>query len=103
MTYSQFVVKKIKRAEKFGEGFSFGEISAAAQLDMAWHSLSGDARRQDVDAFEAKALKETGLDIADVLPRYRTSYFAHIWGSGYAAGYYAHARLHGDVPQHGGT
>jgi peptidyl-dipeptidase Dcp len=86
----QALVDKIKRAEKFGEGFSFGEILAAAQLDMAWHSLPGDAPRQDVDAFEAKALAATGLDIADVPPRYRTSYFAHIWGSGYAAGYYAY-------------
>jgi peptidyl-dipeptidase Dcp len=86
----QALVDKIKRAEKFGEGFSFGEILAAAQLDMAWHSLPGDAPRQDVDAFEAKALAATGLDVADVPPRYRTSYFAHIWGSGYAAGYYAY-------------
>ncbi len=86
----QALVDKIKRAEKFGEGFSFGEVLAAAQLDMAWHSLPGDAPRQDVDAFEAKALAATGLDIADVPPRYRTSYFAHIWGSGYAAGYYAY-------------
>ena len=86
----QALVDKIKRAEKFGEGFSFGELLAAAQLDMAWHSLPGDAPRQDVDAFEAKALAATGLDIADVPPRYRSSYFAHIWGSGYAAGYYAY-------------
>jgi peptidyl-dipeptidase Dcp len=86
----QALVDKIKRAEKFNAGFTFGELLAAAQLDMAWHSLPGDAPRQDVDAFEAKALGQTGLDIVDVPPRYRTSYFAHIWGSGYAAGYYAY-------------
>jgi peptidyl-dipeptidase Dcp len=86
----QTLVDKIKRAEKFNAGFTFGELLAAAQLDMAWHSLPGDAPRQDVDAFDAKALGQTGLDIVDVPPRYRTSYFAHIWGSGYAAGYYAY-------------
>jgi peptidyl-dipeptidase Dcp len=86
----QALVDKIKRADTFGQGFSFGELLAAAQLDMAWHSLPADAPKQDVDAFEAKALASTGLDIAEVPPRYRTSYFAHIWGSGYAAGYYAY-------------
>jgi peptidyl-dipeptidase Dcp len=86
----QSLVDKIKRADTFGQGFSFGELLAAAQLDMAWHSLPADAPKQDVDAFEVKALAATGLDVADVPPRYRTSYFAHIWGSGYAAGYYAY-------------
>jgi peptidyl-dipeptidase Dcp len=86
----QALVDKIKQAEKFGQGFSFGETLAAAQLDMAWHSLTADAAVQDVDAFETSALGSTGLDIADVPPRYRSSYFAHIWASGYAAGYYAY-------------
>jgi peptidyl-dipeptidase Dcp len=86
----QALVDKIKRADKFNQGFSFGELLAAAQLDMAWHSLDATAPQQDVDAFEAKALAATGLDVADVPPRYRTSYFAHIWGSGYSAGYYAY-------------
>lgn len=86
----QPLVDKIKRAETFNQGFSFGETLAAAQLDMAWHSVGKDAVPKDVDAFEAKALGETGLDVAHVPPRYRSSYFAHIWGSGYAAGYYAY-------------
>ena len=86
----QVLVDKIKKADTFGQGFSFGELLAAAQLDMAWHSQPAEAQRPDVDAFEAKALAETGLDVAHVPPRYRTSYFAHIWGSGYAAGYYAY-------------
>jgi len=86
----QALVDKIKRADTFGQGFSFGELLAAAQLDMAWHSLPADAPKQDVDAFEAKALAATGLDVTDIPPRYRSSYFAHIWGSGYAAGYYAY-------------
>ncbi|QBM75258.1 M3 family peptidase [Sphingomonas sp. AAP5] len=86
----QPLVDKIKRAETFNQGYSFGETLAAAQLDMAWHSVPATAVPGDVDAFEAKALGATGLDVAHVPPRYRSSYFAHIWGSGYAAGYYAY-------------
>ena len=86
----QALVDKIKRAETFNQGYSFGETLAAAQLDMAWHSVPATAVPTDVDAFEAKALGATGLDVAHVPPRYRSSYFAHIWGSGYAAGYYAY-------------
>ena len=86
----QPLVDKIKRAETFNQGYSFGETLAAAQLDMAWHSVPATAVPSDVDAFEAKALGATGLDVAHVPPRYRSSYFAHIWGSGYAAGYYAY-------------
>lgn len=86
----QALVDKIKRAETFDQAYSFGETLAAAQLDMAWHSVAADALPQDADAFEAKALTTTGLDVAHVPPRYRSSYFAHIWGSGYAAGYYAY-------------
>jgi peptidyl-dipeptidase Dcp len=84
------LVAKIEKAEHFNQGSSFGELLAAAQLDMSWHSLKADQIPGDVDAFEAEALKTTGLDIAHVPPRYRTSYFSHIWGSGYSAGYYAY-------------
>lgn len=86
----QALVDKIKRADTFNQGYIFGEALAAAQLDMVWHTQTADQPVKDVDAFEAKALAETGLHIADVPPRYRSSYFAHIWGSGYAAGYYAY-------------
>ncbi|MGF7151806.1 peptidyl-dipeptidase Dcp [Sphingomonas zeicaulis] len=86
----QALVDKIKRAEKFNQGFTFGELLAAAQLDMGWHSLGADAPKQDVNAFEAKTLAATGLDVTHVPPRYRTSYFSHVWGGGYAAGYYAY-------------
>lgn len=86
----QALVDKIKRSDRFNQAFTFGELLAAAQLDMAWHSLDASAPKQDVDAFEAKALASTGLDVTHVPPRYRSSYFAHIWGSGYAAGYYAY-------------
>lgn len=84
------LVGKIKRAATFNTGYSFGEALAAAEMDMSWHSLPASAGQQNADAFEAKALAETGLDTADVPPRYRSSYFLHIWGNGYSAGYYAY-------------
>ncbi|MBW6531340.1 M3 family metallopeptidase [Sphingomonas sp. RRHST34] len=84
------LVGKIKRAATFNTGYSFGEALAAAEMDMSWHSLPASAGQQDADTFEAKALAETGLDTADVPPRYRSSYFLHIWGNGYSAGYYAY-------------
>lgn len=86
----QVLVDKIKRAETFNQGYSFGETLTAAQLDMAWHSLPASGIPTDADVFENGALAATGLDVAHVPPRYRSSYFAHIWGSGYAAGYYAY-------------
>lgn len=86
----QPLVDKIKKAAKFNQGYTLGEVIAAAMLDMDWHSLPADAPKQDVDAFEVQALARTGLDIADVPPRYRSSYFLHIWANGYSAGYYAY-------------
>ncbi|KQM30082.1 M3 family metallopeptidase [Sphingomonas sp. Leaf10] len=87
----QSLIDKIKRAGTFNSGYSFGEALAAAEMDMSWHSLTAAQGVQNADAFEAKALAETGLDIADVPPRYRSTYFLHIWGNGYAAGYYAYS------------
>jgi peptidyl-dipeptidase Dcp len=84
------LVQKIKNAGTFGEGFETTEYLAAALLDQAWHTLPADAPKQDVDAFEAKALERYHVDYALVPPRYRSSYFSHIWGSGYSAGYYAY-------------
>jgi len=84
------LVAKIKKASKFNQGYALGEVIAAAMLDMDWHTLPASAPKQDVDRFEAAALAKTGLDIADVPPRYRSSYFLHIWSNGYAAGYYAY-------------
>jgi len=86
----QALVDKIKAASKFNKGYEMGELIAAAELDMQWHKLGADAPRQDVDAFEARALKAAGADFPDVPPRYRSSYFLHIWSNGYAAGYYAY-------------
>jgi peptidyl-dipeptidase Dcp len=89
-TIPQALIDKIKRASTFNVGYEVGSALAAAQMDMAWHSLAADAPKQDADAFEAKALAATGLDVTDVPPRYRSSYFLHVWGNGYSAGYYAY-------------
>jgi peptidyl-dipeptidase Dcp len=89
-TIPQSLVDKIKRSRTFNQGYDNGEVLEAAKLDLDWHSLAADAPRQDVDKFEAQALANSGFDTKDVPPRYRTSYFAHIWGGGYAAGYYAY-------------
>jgi peptidyl-dipeptidase Dcp len=86
----QKVVDKIKQTATFNQGYALSELLAAADLDMAWHTLPASAPEQNVDRFETKALAKTGLDIAQVPTRYRSSYFAHIWDSGYAAGYYAY-------------
>ncbi|HEY8433348.1 MAG TPA: M3 family metallopeptidase [Sphingomicrobium sp.] len=86
----QSLIDKIKRSRTFNQGYENGEVLEAARLDLDWHSLGADAPREDVDQFEAKALASGGYDTADVPPRYRTNYFAHIWSGGYAAGYYAY-------------
>ena len=85
------LVAKIKAAGTYGQGFATTEYLGAALLDMAWHTLPQSmTKRDDVGAFERAALKRYHVDYALVPPRYRSSYFAHIWGSGYAAGYYAY-------------
>lgn len=86
----QGLVDRIKKSQTWGQGYALGELLAASQLDMQWHSLPPGSPKQDVDAFEAKALKATGTDFPNVPPRYRSSYFLHIWANGYASGYYAY-------------
>ncbi|MFZ1799696.1 MAG: peptidyl-dipeptidase Dcp [Chitinophagaceae bacterium] len=86
----QQLVDKIKRAATFNQGYRLTELLAAAKLDMAWHTLSADAPLQNVDSFEMLSLKNAGLALPEVPPRYRSSYFLHIWSNGYAAGYYAY-------------
>jgi peptidyl-dipeptidase Dcp len=82
---------KIKKAATFNEGYLVSEALAAAELDMQWHMLPADAPKQDVDAFETAALERVHMDMRAVPPRYRSSYFLHIWANGYAAGYYAYS------------
>ncbi len=86
----QALVDKIHRAHNFNKGYDMTELVAAALLDMDWHVLKADAPLQDADAFEAAALQRDHIALSYVPPRYRSSYFQHIWGNGYAAGYYAY-------------
>lgn len=86
----QELVDKIKKAATFNQGYALTELLAAASLDMQWHTIAANDSIKDVDQFEASALKRTKLDLSEVPPRYRSSYFLHIWGNGYAAGYYAY-------------
>lgn len=84
------LVEKIRKAHTFNQGYDTTEYLAAALLDMAWHTLPASSTPQSVDAFEPAALKRFGVDMPAVPPRYHTTYFSHIWGGGYAAGYYAY-------------
>lgn len=86
----QELVDKIAKAKTFNQGYMTTEYLSAALLDLAWHTQGADAPLQDVDKFEADALKRYKVDLAQVPPRYRSSYFDHIWGGGYSAGYYAY-------------
>ncbi|KYH18598.1 peptidyl-dipeptidase Dcp [Enterobacter cloacae complex sp. CDL013] len=80
--------EKMLNATQFNKGYDMTELLSAALLDMNWHGIQELV--EDVEAFEAAALKKEGLDLPAVPPRYRSSYFAHIFGGGYAAGYYAY-------------
>ncbi len=84
------LAEKIKKSRTFNKGYDMTELVAAAELDMQWHVLPPTAPLQQPDAFEKAALEKTHLLVSYVPPRYRSTYFSHIWGSGYAAGYYAY-------------
>jgi peptidyl-dipeptidase Dcp len=84
------LVAKIKKADRFNQGYKLTELVAAAELDMQWHTLPASAPLQQPDAFEKQALEKMNVQLAAVPPRYRSSYFSHIWSSGYSAGYYAY-------------
>ena len=88
------LVEKVRKALTFNQGFMTGELCAASILDMKWHELSSAQLAQFTDAqsvrdFETKVCAEMGL-IDEIIPRYRTTYFNHIMGSGYSAGYYGY-------------
>ena len=85
------LMTKIVKSKTFNEGYDFTEILAASELDLEWHTLPSSAPLQDPDKFEIEALRRTHLDLSYVPPRYRSSYFLHIWANGYAAGYYAYS------------
>jgi len=83
------LVAKVQAAANFNQGFTLGELCAASILDMKWHELSS-IDGIDVEEFEAKVCKEMGL-ISEIIPRYRSTYFNHVFGSsGYSAGYYSY-------------
>jgi peptidyl-dipeptidase Dcp len=84
------VAERIIHAKTFNQGFATTEYAASALLDLDWHSLPAGSPLQNVDAFEAEALRRDRVDLPEIPPRYRTAYFSHIWDSGYAAGYYAY-------------
>ena len=90
----QELVEKIQKSLKFNQGFTTGELCAASILDMKWHELSARELAafngpEDIRAFEQKVCREMGL-IGEIIPRYRTTYFNHIFNSGYSAGYYSY-------------
>ena len=82
--------EKMVQAAQFNKGYEMSELLAAALLDLHWHSLKADAAPHSVGDFEQQALESDNLALTAVPPRYRSSYFQHIWGGGYAAGYYAY-------------
>ena len=82
--------EKIKKARTFNQGYLLTELLAAAELDMQWHTLPASAPLENADTFEKTALQKKHLLVSYVPPRYRSSYFMHIWGNGYQAGYYAY-------------
>lgn len=89
-TIPKDLVDKIKKSSTFNQGYALTELLAAAHLDMQWHTLTTEDDVTNATDFEAHALKVTKLNLPVVPPRYRSSYFLHIWGHGYAAGYYAY-------------
>ncbi|WP_298252695.1 M3 family metallopeptidase [uncultured Arthrobacter sp.] len=86
----QDVIDRIHAAGAWGEGFETTAYLGATLLDLAWHSIPAGTTIEDPLAFEAQALADAGVDFAPVPPRYRTSYFKHIFAGGYAASYYAY-------------
>ena len=83
------LVEKIEAASNFMQGFKTGELCAASILDMKWHELSS-VEGLDVAEFEKQVCEEMGL-VDEIIPRYRSTYFNHIFGgSGYSAGYYSY-------------
>jgi peptidyl-dipeptidase Dcp len=88
----QDLLDKVAAAQKFNQGFSTTELVAANVIDQAWHQRrAGELPDADgVLAFEAKALADNGVDFAPVPPRYRSTYYSHIFAGGYSAGYYSY-------------
>ena len=86
------LLDRVLATQQFNQGFATTEYLAASLLDMAWHQITADEvpDAAGVEAFEAAALEAAGVALATVPPRYRSTYFSHIWSSGYSAGYYSY-------------
>lgn len=82
------LMEKVGNSKLFNQGFATVEYLAASFLDLDWHTLP-DPKGVEVNAFETKSMDALGL-IPEILPRYRTPYFAHVFSGGYSAGYYAY-------------
>lgn len=83
------LIAKIQQSAYFNQGFNTTEYLAAAMLDMDWHVLSSNAIIENVNAFEDVSMQKIGL-INEIIPRYRSTYFGHIFDGGYSAGYYVY-------------
>ena len=86
----QALVDKIKKAGTFNQGYSTTELVSAATIDMNWHSVTEASQFKPTLEFEKSVLAKYGFNLKEVPPRYHSPYFAHIWGGGYSAGYYAY-------------
>jgi peptidyl-dipeptidase Dcp len=84
------LLDKVFASQKFNEGYRTTEYLAASMLDQSWHQLSADQIPADVLGFEANALHQWGVDFPLVPPRYRTTYFSHVFSGGYSSGYYGY-------------
>jgi peptidyl-dipeptidase Dcp len=84
------LAEKLRKSRDFNQGYSLTELLAASMLDMQWHTLASGSPLEEVDAFEENALEKSNVSLPAVPPRYRSTYFLHIWSNGYAAGYYAY-------------
>ena len=83
------LIEKLLNASKFNQGFINTEYLAASLLDMDWHTISAEDELKDANKFESESMKRVGL-IGEIAPRYRTTYFAHIFSGGYSSGYYSY-------------
>ena len=84
------LLDKVQASAKFNEGYRTTEYLAASILDQSWHQLGSSQIPTDVLGFEARALRDAGVDFPLVPPRYRTTYFSHVFSGGYSAGYYGY-------------
>ena len=83
------LLQAMEASRQFGQGFTTAEYLAASAIDLAWHSLADDIP-SDIDAFEDNVLREYGLNVEGLEPRYRSTWFNHIFAGGYSAGYYSY-------------